>query len=48
MADEKLLKAHAKLKEIRKRTDLNIRPTKHLKTTFTDFAGDEKPLAIRY
>ncbi len=38
----------AKLKEIRGRTDLKLRSTKHLKTTFTDFDGSEKPLTIRY
>lgn len=40
--------AHKKLKEIREKKDLKIRPTKHLKTTFTDFTGVEKPLVIRY
>jgi SNF2 family DNA or RNA helicase len=38
----------AKLKEIRGRKDLKLRATKHLKTTFTDFAGKERPLTIRY
>lgn len=38
----------AKLKEIRGRKDLKLRSTKHLKTTFTDFAGKERPLTIRY
>lgn len=38
----------AKLKEIRGRKDLKLRATKHLKTTFTDFTGKERPLTIRY
>lgn len=38
----------AKLKEIRGREDLKLRSTKYLKTTFTDFAGKERPLTIRY
>ena len=39
---------HPKLVEIRERKDLKLRPTKHLKDTFTDFDGKEKPLNIRY
>ena len=39
---------HQKLKDIRERKDLKLRPTKHLKDTFTDFDGKEKPLFIRY
>jgi len=38
----------AKLKEIRGRKDLKLRPSKYLKTTFTDFSGKERPLVIRY
>ncbi len=38
----------AKLLEIRKRTDLSLRPTKHLKKTFTGFDGVERDLTIRY
>jgi len=37
-----------KLKALRSRTDLKLKPTPHLKTTFTDFSGNEQPLAIRY
>ena len=37
-----------KLKEIRSRKDLKLRKTKHLKETFTDFSGQERPLVIRY
>jgi hypothetical protein len=39
---------HPKLKEIRERNDLKLKPTKYLKSTFTDFDGKEKPLNIRY
>ena len=39
---------HPKIKEIRQRKDLRLRPTKHLKTTFTDFSGKERELKIRY
>jgi len=39
---------YKKLQDIRKREDLSLRATKHLKTTFTDFAGREQPLRIRY
>lgn len=38
----------AKLKTLRTKTDLSLRPTKHLKTTFTNFKGEEVPLVIRY
>lgn len=37
-----------KLLEYRTRMDLALRPTKHLKETFTDFDGQEKPLSLRY
>jgi len=37
-----------KLQDIRDRKDLKLRPTKHLKDTFTDFDGIEKPLHVRY
>lgn len=37
-----------RLKEIRTRTDLKLKTTKHLRTTFTGFDGSEKPLSIRY
>ena len=37
-----------KLKKIRTRTDLKIPKLKHLKETFTDFAGRDCPLVIRY
>jgi SNF2 family DNA or RNA helicase len=40
--------AHTKLKQIRDKKDLKLRPTPHLKTTFTDFSGNEKPLVVRY
>ena len=37
-----------KLMGIRTRTDLKLKPTPHLKTTFTDFSGNERDLSIRY
>lgn len=37
-----------KLLEIRQRKDLKLRATKHLKDTYVDFAGRERPLVIRY
>jgi len=46
--DARLKAAHEKLREIRTRTDLALRPTNLLKPTFTDFDGSEKPLRIRY
>lgn len=46
--DEKLRATHAKLKELRERTDLSLKPTPLLKDTFTDFGGEECPLKIRY
>lgn len=43
-----LAKVAAKLKQIREREDLKLRPTKHLKETFTDFDGTERELRVRY
>ena len=48
MSDAQLEAVHNKLKTVRERTDLKLRTTKHLKTTFTDFDGQEKPLKVRY
>lgn len=48
MSDTQLRAVHAKLKSLRERKDLKLRPTKHLKSTFTDFDGQEKPLKVRY
>jgi len=48
MADDRLAKVAAKLQTIRTRTDLKLKPTKHLKTTFTDFSGNERDLTVRY
>jgi SNF2 family DNA or RNA helicase len=48
MSDEHLEAVHKKLKSLRERTDLSLRPTTHLKTTFTGFDGEEHPLALRY
>lgn len=39
---------YQKLKSLRTRTDLKLRPTKYLKKTFRGFDGEEKPLALRY
>ncbi len=47
-AKERLAKVAAKLKGILARKDLKLKPTKHLKTTFTDFSGNERDLVIRY
>lgn len=48
MSEDRLAKVAAKLKQIREREDLKLRPTPHLKTTFTDFDGTERDLTIRY
>jgi|SaaInlLV_10m_DNA_2_1039722.scaffolds.fasta_scaffold03773_2 SNF2 family DNA or RNA helicase len=48
MADDRVARVAAKLKAIRSREDLKLKPTPHLKTTFTDFSGNEKELKIRY
>ena len=41
-------KNYEKLKALRTRTDLKLRPCKYLKQTFTGFDGQEKPLSLRY
>ena len=46
--EARLLRVAAKLKKIRERKDLKLKPTPHLKTTFTDFDGSERELKIRY
>lgn len=48
MLDEKTQAAYEKLKAIRIRTDLKLRPNQYLKETFTGFDGKEHPLSIRY
>jgi hypothetical protein len=48
LLDAKTAKTYEKLKEIRKRTDLKLKPTPYLKDTFTGFDGEEHPLTIRY
>jgi len=51
MADDnkaRIERVAAKLKKIRERTDLKLKPTPHLKTTFTDFDGNERELKVRY
>ena len=37
-----------KLKVIRQRTDLTLRPTQHLRKTFIGFDGEEHDLQLRY
>jgi len=46
--DPKLAAAHTRLKQIREKTDLSLKPTPLLKQTFTDFDGSEKPFRHRY
>jgi len=46
--DPRLKAAHDRLKQIRQRTDLSLKPTPLLKTTFTGFDGEEKPFKLRY
>lgn len=46
--DDRTKDTLAKLKVIRSKTDLKLRETKHLKKTFTDFAGRERDLVVRY
>ena len=41
-------KLYKKLKDIRTRKDLTLRPTKYLKSTFTGFDGEEHQLKLRY
>lgn len=50
MSDEQTQKPTMieRLKAIRERKDLKLKPTPHLKTTFTDFSGNERDLTIRY
>jgi SNF2 family DNA or RNA helicase len=46
--DEALKVAYEKLKEIRGRKDLALKPNKYLKDTFTGFDGQEYPFKLRY
>jgi hypothetical protein len=46
--DARLKEAYSKLKTIRTRTDLSLKPTPLLKKTFTGFDGEEHELKIRY
>jgi SNF2 family DNA or RNA helicase len=46
--DPKLEAAYKRLKQIREKTDLSLKPTPLLKQTFTDFDGNEKPFRHRY
>ena len=47
-AAERLAKIIDKQKEIRGKTDLSLRATKHLKKTYTDFDGCETLFKLRY
>lgn len=47
-SNQQLQAAHARLKELRTREDLALKPTPLLKPTFTDFDGNEKPFKHRY
>lgn len=46
--DPKLAAAYEKLKTIREREDLALKPTPLLKQTYTDFDGNERPFRHRY
>ena len=46
--DPKLAAVYSRLKEIREKDDLTLKPTPLLKGTFTDFDGSEKPFRHRY
>ena len=48
LTDEVTQKRLAKLKKIRTRNDLKLKPSKYLKDTFTTFGGDERELRLRY
>jgi len=45
---EQLRVRYKKLLKVRKRKDLKLPPLPHLKPTFTDFSGKERPLQLRY
>ena len=47
-SDARLKAAHERLKQLRDRTDLSLKPTPLLKTTFTGFDGAEQPFKLRY
>lgn len=46
--DPKLAAAYSRLKKIRQREDLSLKPTPLLKQTYTDFDGTEQPFRHRY
>jgi len=45
--DEQTKAKYEKLKQIRTRSDLKVKPSKFLKSTFTGFDGAERPLTLR-
>lgn len=46
--DEKFQQVYKRLKAIRERDDLTLKPLKHLKDTFTHADGSERPFHLRY
>lgn len=48
MSNDQASKILDKLRAIRDRKDLKLKPTPHLKQTFTDFSGNERELTVRY
>lgn len=48
MIDANTLAVYKKLKAVRTRKDLKLKPTPYLKETFTGFDGEEHPLTVRY
>lgn len=46
--DPQLATRLEKLHKIRQRKDLKLPKTRHLKETYIDFSGQERPLAVRY
>lgn len=43
-----LAKTYQRLRKIREKTDLALKPNPYLKSTFTDFDGEELPFKLRY
>jgi intein/homing endonuclease len=46
--DPKLAATYSRLKKVRQREDLSLKPTSLLKQTYTDFDGTEQPFRHRY
>lgn len=45
--DDQTKQTYERLKQVRARTDLKVKPSKYLKQTFTGFDGVERPLTLR-